>query len=97
MRLKKQLRNNNRIKSSHGSIEKTLTMPKLYSYINKTNYKLSYMKHPNKIFVCQPASLTTGNDLLPKPIGIEPAFFVRAKLISVHTNLSCTDKDSCSA
>ena len=30
-------------KSSHGSIEKTLTMSKLYSYINKTDYKLIYM------------------------------------------------------
>ena len=30
-------------KSSQGSIEKTLTMPKLHSYINKTDYKLSYM------------------------------------------------------
>ena len=42
----------------------------------------------------QTASLTTGNDLLPKPLDIEPPFFLRAKVTSVHSNLSYTDNNS---
>ena len=94
----KQLCNNNHLKNQAQIYQCDVNNAKIYSNIRKTDQKTSYtiLKFSNEIFVSHPASLiaslTTGNDLPPKPLVLWSPFFLRVKVISIHMNLYCSEK-----
>ena len=52
----------------------------------KSSYTISFLTPQMRLLsASQPASLTTGNNLLPKPVGIESPFFLRVK-VTINKN-----------